>query len=227
MTKSTHTRNKKIFFFSIFLIPSLLCLGFYYFAIRQPLTQGRKNIFVKLPHYGPAQFNGKDSTFYALPAFKFVNHANQEISSTALKNKIYVIGVANFNSNQANQMAAQLYRAQDKLSYLKKDFKIITVLNEIPSDTLKNLKAFAEKVHAEAKIWQMVAGNQQELLSIFDQNTLFSNKPSSFSNEMELLLIDRNNKIRGHYDGGNLKEVNRLIDEVVVLAAEYGKIKNM
>jgi hypothetical protein len=40
-------------------------------------------------------------------------------------------------------------------------------------------------------------------------------------------LIDRNNKIRGHYDGGNLKEVNRLIDEVVVLAAEYGKIKNM
>jgi hypothetical protein len=101
------------------------------------------------------------------------------------------------------------------------------VLNEIPSDTLKNLIAFAEKVHAEAKIWQIVAGNQQELLSIFDQNTLFSNKPSSFSNEMELLLIDRNNKIRGHYDGGNLKEVNRLIDEVVVLAAEYGKIKNM
>jgi hypothetical protein len=44
---------------------------------------------------------------------------------------------------------------------------------------------------------------------------------------MELLLIDRKNQIRGHYNGGNLKEVNRLIDEVVVLAAEYGKIKNM
>jgi len=204
-----------------------LCLGFYYFAIRKPLTQGRKNIFVKLPHYGPAQFNGKDSSFYMLPSFKFVNHNNEEIGSDALKNKIYVIGVAKFNSNQANQMAAQLYRAQDKLSYLKKDFKIITVLNEIPSDTLKNLKSFAEKVHAENKIWQIVSGSEQELLTIFNQNSLFNNTPSSFTNDMELLLIDRKNQIRGHYNGGNLKEVNRLIDEVVVLAAEYGKIKNM
>jgi protein SCO1 len=227
MTTSNQTRNKKIFFFSIFLIPSLLCLGFYYFAIRKPLTQGRKNIFVKLPHYGPSQFNGKDSTFYVLPDFKFVNQSNEVISNTTIKNKIYVIGVANFNSNQANQIAAQLYRAQDKLSYLKKDFKIVTVLNEIPSDTLNNLKAFAEKVHAEAKIWQIVAGNQQELLSIFNQNTLFNDKPVSFVNDMELLLIDRNNQIRGCYNGGSLKEVNRLIDEVVVLAAEYGKIKNM
>jgi protein SCO1/2 len=100
-------------------------------------------------------------------------------------------------------------------------------LNEIPSDTLKNLKSFAEKVHAENKIWQIVSGSEQELLTIFNQNSLFNNTPSSFTNDMELLLIDRKNQIRGHYNGGNLKEVNRLIDEVVVLAAEYGKIKNM
>jgi protein SCO1/2 len=227
MTKSNHNRNKKIFFFSIFLIPSLLCLGFYYFAIRKPLTQGRKNIFIKLPHYGPSQFNGEDSTFYKIPAFDFANQTNEVISNITLENKIFVIGVTNYNSNQANQIAAQLYRAQDKLSYLKKDFKIITFLQEIPSDTLNNLKAFAEKVHAEAKIWHIVAGSQQELLSIFNNNTLFNDKPVSFVNDMELLLVDRNNQIRGHYNGGNLKEVNRLIDEVVVLAAEYGKIKNM
>ena len=100
-------------------------------------------------------------------------------------------------------------------------------MQEIPSDTLNNLKAFAEKVHAEAKIWHIVAGSQQELLSIFNNNTLFNDKPVSFVKDMELLLVDRNNQIRGHYNGGNLKEVNRLIDEVVVLAAEYGKIKNM
>jgi protein SCO1/2 len=227
MTKGTDSRNKKIFFFSIFLIPSLLCLGFYYFAIRKPLSKGRKNIFVKLPHYGPAQLNGKDSSFYTLPSFKFINQIDQEISPSTLKNKIYVIGVVNFNSTQANQMGAQLYRVQDKLSYLKKDFTMITVLKAIPSDTIKNLKAFAEKVHAEEKIWQIATGNQQELVSLFDQNTLFTTSAYSFSNEMELLLVDRNNQIRGHYNGGNLKEVNRLIDEVAVLAAEYGKIKNM
>jgi protein SCO1/2 len=221
------TKNKKLFFFSIFLIPSLLCLGFYYFAIRKPLTEGRRNIFVKLPHYGPAEFNGTDSVFYKLPSFELINQNNQKIDAVSLTNKIFVIGISNFNSAEANQIAAQLYRAQDKLSYLKKEFKIITVLNNIPNDTVAELKKFAEKVHAEAKIWQIAAGKQQNLLQIFESNTFFTSQSASFVNQMELLLVDRNNHIRGHYNGGSLKEVNRLIDEVVVLAAEYGKIKNM
>ena len=229
MTKSTHTWNKKIFFFSIFIIPSLLCLGFYYFAIRKPLTQGRTNIFVKLPHYGPAQLaeNNKDSVFYKIPYFNFVNQQAKEVSSVALKNKIFVIGVTDYNGQNADKLAAQLYRVQDKLSYLKKDFQIIIVLNQIGIDTITNLSLYAEKVHADNRIWNMVAGAKQELITIFEKNDLFGTNPSSFAKSNELLLIDRNHQIRGHYSGGNLKEVNRMIDEVVVLAAEYGKIKNM
>jgi protein SCO1/2 len=221
------TKNKKIFFLSIFLIPSLLCLGFYYFAIRKPLSEGRRDIFVKLPHYGPSEFNGTDSVFYKLPSFELINQLNEKIDSETIENKIFVISVSKVNSAEANQIAAQLYRAQDKLSYLKKEFKIITVLNGIPADTLNELKKFADKVHAESKVWQIAAGKQQELLEIFESNTLFNKQTASFINQMELLLIDRNNHIRGHYNGGSLKEVNRMIDEVVVLAAEYGKIKNM
>jgi len=226
---SNSPKNKKIFFFSIFLIPSLLCLGFYYFAIRKPLSQGRRNIFIKLPHYGPAQANanGKDSVFYTLPEFSFHNHLKKEYSTNALKNKIYIIAVVNASSKEADQLAAQLYRVQDKLNYLKKDFQIITVLKNTGIDTLKVLSDFSEKVHTDARIWNLVAGPDQELLNIFEQNTIFSNHPISFEKSAELLLIDRKNQIRGHYPGGNLKEVNRLIDEVVVLAAEYGKIKNM
>lgn len=227
MTKSS--LNKKVFFFSIFLIPSLLCLGFYYFAIRKPLTQGKTNIFVKLPHYGPAQLaaNNKDSVFYKIPAFNFINQAGQEISASTLTNKIFIIGSTNYNGEKADQLAAQLYRVQDKLNYLKKDFQIITVLNQIGSDTITNLSLYAEKVHADKRIWNMVAGKEQELLSVFNQNTLFGPESTSFVQNNELLLVDRKLQIRGHYNGGNLKEVNRMIDEVVVLAAEYGKIKNM
>ena len=206
-----------------------MCLGFYYFAIRKPLTQGRTNIFVKLPHYGPASIapNSKDSTFYQIPNFQFQNQLGKEVSSTSLKNKIFIIGVSDYNGQNADQIAAQLYRVQDKLSYLKKDFQIITVLNQIGKDTITNLSLYGEKVHADARIWNMVAGKEQELFAVFNQNQLFSAVPTSFVQSNELLLIDRKLQIRGHYNGSNLKEVNRMIDEVVVLAAEYGKIKNM
>jgi protein SCO1/2 len=227
MTKNT--TNKKVFFFSIFLIPSLLCLGFYYFAIRKPLTEGRTNIFVKLPHYGPATLaaNSKDSSFYQIPNFSFQNQLGNVVSSISLKNKIFIIGVSDYNGQNADQIAAQLYRVQDKLSYLKKDFQIITVLNQIGTDTVTSLSLYGEKVHADARIWNMVAGKDQALLAVFDHNQLFSTVPTSFVKSNEILLIDRNRQIRGHYKGSNLKEVNRMIDEVVVLAAEYGKIKNM
>lgn len=206
-----------------------MCLGFYYFAIRKPLTQGRTNIFIKLPHYGPAHLaeNKIDSVFYKIPNFNFVNQLGNEVSPSALKNKIYIIGVTNYNGQNADQLAAQLYRVQDKLSYLKKDFQIITVLNQIAADTITNLSLYAEKVHADKRIWNLVAGKEQEILNVFKQNQLFTETPVSFEQSTELLLIDRNNHIRGHYMGSNLKEVNRMIDEVVVLAAEYGKIKNM
>lgn len=224
---SENTTNKKIFFFSIFLIPSLLCLGFYYFAIRKPLTQGRTNIFVKLPHYGPAQFDpGKDSIFYTLPDFSFYNQKHESVNQTKLLNKIYIISISNFNSEASNQLAAQLYRVQDKLSYLKKDFQIITVLNTTETDTLHNLQSFAETVHADRRIWNIVAGPQQEISNVFKNNNLLLH-PNRADNETLLLLIDRKNQVRGCYEGNNLKDVNRLIDEVVVLAAEYGKIKNM
>jgi protein SCO1/2 len=204
-------------------------LGFYYFAIRKPLTQGRTNIFVKLPHYGPAKLadKSKDSVFYQIPDFYFVNQQAMEVSTRSLKNKIFIVGVTNYNGQKADQLAAQLYRVQDKLSYLKKDFQIVTVLNQIGKDTLTNLSLFAEKVHADKRIWNMVSGKEQDLINLFKQNQLLNDTPVSFIQNTELLLIDRNHQIRGHYNGSNLKEVNRMIDEVVVLAAEYGKIKNM
>ncbi|HRG57954.1 MAG TPA: SCO family protein [Bacteroidia bacterium] len=223
-----NNKNKKVFFLSIFIIPSLLCLGFYYFAIRKPLSKGKTNIFVKLPHYGTASINSSgDSIFYCIPEFLFTNQYNKKVNSESLKDKIFIICVSNYNDDVSNQMAAQLYRVQDKLSYLKKDFKIINVLKNIENDTIQNLFEFAKKVHAEEKIWHVVAGNKQEIFNVFETNNVISNNAKSLTESNEILLIDRNKNIRGHYNGTNLKEVNRLIDEVMVLAAEYGKIKNM
>lgn len=224
-----NNKNKKVFFLSIFIIPSLLCLGFYYFAIRQPLSKGKTNIFVKLPHYGPHTINQSmgDSVFYTIPDFSLINQSAKEVSTSSLNNKIFIMSMSSYDAEASNQLGAQLYRVQDKLSYLKKDFKIITVLKNIEQDTIQNLSKFAEKVHAEEKIWQVVSGKNQAIFQVFEEKNIISSNAKTLMESNELLLIDRNKNIRGHYSGTNLKEVNRLIDEVMVLAAEYGKIKNM
>jgi protein SCO1/2 len=50
--------------------------------------------------------------------------------------------------------------------------------------------------------------------------------PDDFVHSELVVLIDKEGCIRGFYDGTSLKEMDRLADEVVVLAAEYGNFKN-
>lgn len=223
----------KIFYFSIFIIPSLLCLGFYYFAIRKPLTTGKTNIFVLLPHYGPAKLEpgSTDSVFYTVPPFQSKGVDGTIVSTETLKNQIYLVSFLNSKDLESTQISSQLYRVQAKLGHLKKEFQIITLLTDA-SDSLQKVDVFTNKVHANPKMWWAATSSQNELQSLLTEGLLLPIEKSTVltSNlwySSKLVLIDKKNQIRGYYDGKSVKEVNRLIDEVVVLAAEYGKFKNM
>jgi hypothetical protein len=226
---SSGKTSQKLFFASIFIIPSLLCLGFYYFAIREPISKGKRNIFVKLPHYGPASVVNGDSVFYKIPEIELSNSQGERLLAAAIENKMVIYNCADPHQKQSIQLASQLYRIQDKLSYLKKDLKIITIGGCIRS---QNLSEFREKVHADARIWDMAALSPMMAQQIFTRNLLVSQDDIVNNGDTSiycntLVLVDRNKQIRGYYKAITVKEADRLIDEAVVLAAEYGKFKQM
>lgn len=226
---SSGKAGQKVFFASIFIIPSLLCLGFYYFVIRDPITKGKKNIFVKLPHYGPSSLVNNDSVFYQIPLFGFSNDQSSGISEEELKNKIVIYSCMDPHQKQSIQLASQLFRIQDKLSYLKKHLLIITI-GTCYNNT--NMQAFGDKVHANPKLWKMTMMPPSlakrtflEDLKVNADDFIHSNDTSVYCNS--LILVDRERHIRGYYKAITVKEADRLIDETVVLAAEYGKFKQM
>ena len=49
--------------------------------------------------------------------------------------------------------------------------------------------------------------------------------PDDFIHSEQFVLIDKDKRIRGFYDGTDYNEVSRLIDEVKVLRWEYDKSK--
>lgn len=226
---SKGTVNKKLITFFVFIIPSLLCLGLYFFVIRKPFTKANSGIFIKLPHYGPAtiQPNSADSSFYTLPEFSFINQNNDTVSSVNLNDKFFVLGVVKYNSTQANQLAAQLYTLQKKLKAYKNDFQFIILMTELPNDSLKSLKHFAYEIHADKKIVNLVSPIQADsLLEIFKTPGFIQNLDESMYEDISLILVDKQKQIRGHYKGVYLKETNRMSDEILVLASEYGKLKS-
>lgn len=227
--------SKRLFFLGIFIVPSFLCLGFYYFIIRKPLTENKKNIFIKLPHYGTKSLaaNGKDTTFYKISTFSFLNENGEVVNNASYKNKIFVINFFETNNSTSTPaLASQLYRVQDKLSYLKKYFGILSITTNPEMDKVNVLKNYASTVHANPKIWNFATGDKNQVLSWIQSEVLINSKDSlqtglAIPEGKIFTLIDQEGGIRGIYDGSTVKDVNRLIDEVIVLAAEYGKIKNM
>jgi protein SCO1 len=232
-TKNSSRFGRRVFLLAAFLVPSVLCLGFYYLVIREPLKHG-KEIFVKLPHYGPAELspNGIDSIFYQLPEFEFINQEQESVGINELSDKVYSLNFFCTNCDQiSSKLAAQFFIAQKKLHYLRKDFRMLSLTTQPEIDTPEVLKIYSNTVHAKNDLWSFMTGDKAAIQQLANAE-IFRSLPEEFSQKSAMptdgvvLLIDRERQVRGIYDGTSLKDMQRFINEVVVLCAEYGRYKN-
>jgi len=231
--ENSSSPRRRVFLILLFIIPGILCLAFYYFFIRKPLTTGAP-LFKKLPHYGQAYLadNGKDSVYHKVAPFSFVDQNGKEMSSNTLQGKMYA---ANFFFTTCQticpKMATQMFRIQDKLHYLSKEFQMVSFTVNPEYDTPEILNRYAKEVHADPSIWNFGTGAKKDLYEAARKGFLVNadegdGGPDDFVHSELVVLIDKEGCIRGFYDGTSLKEMDRLADEVVVLAAEYGNFKN-
>jgi protein SCO1/2 len=89
----------------------------------------------------------------------------------------------------------------------------------------------ASKYGVNDRKWLFVTGEKKELYEMARKSYLLNAEEGDggeedFIHTQNFALIDKDKHIRGFYDGTSLKEMDRLADEVVVLAAEYGNFKN-
>ena len=91
------------------------------------------------------------------------------------------------------------------------------------------MKAFAEKHGADLGKWYFVTGNRDSIYDLAIKGYLVpasedARAEGGFLHSQDLLLVDKEKRIRGIYDGTDSLEANRLKDEIKVLLYEY-KVK--
>jgi protein SCO1/2 len=194
-------------------------------------------MYKKLPIYGERKViqnqNGQaDTLYHQVPEFTLLNQDSVLFGTDNFKNKIFV---ADFFFASCKticpKMATNLIVAQKKLNFLKKNFGIISITVDPENDKPYKLKEYAKKVHAEPDMWNFLTGDKKLIYSLalngFLVNALEDTSKSipDFLHSEKLILVDRQRRIRGYYDGTSTAEINRLIDEVRVLQTEYPKNK--
>jgi len=181
--------------------------------------------FQHLPVYGPVnEINGIKQNS-VVGDFSFINQDGFVISSKIWDNKIVV---ANFFFSHCPvicpKMMQNLKKVQDK--YLDDKNVIISSFSVDPErDSAAQLKIFARRFNINSSKWQLFTGDKKEIYR-FARNEMMivatdgDGGPADFIHSDKLVLVDKQKRIRGYYDGTNEKEVNELILDIKKLKDE-------
>lgn len=216
--------RKSLILILILLVPSLAYLV---------LTTGKHNI-KKLQYFGPKSLaaNGKDTIYHTIPAFSLTNQDGNPFGDKDLNNKIYV---ANFFFTSCPticpKMQTLMKKIQDTDDFKKlNDFKLVSFTVDPDNDTPEKLKEFSNLIKAEKNRWYFLTGNRDSIYDLaykgFMVNAMEDKKADGgFLHSDILLLIDKEKRVRGIYEGTSYKDVKRLIDEAKVLVAQYNSAR--
>ena len=191
------------------------------------LVRGHNN-FRKLPVIGPFEIsvNG-DTVYHIIPHFELTNQEGKIISDKSTEGTIYV---ANFFFSTCKtvcpKMNEQVHRVQEAFKDIK-DIHILTFTVNPDNDTVAALAEYAKKMNADNSKWWFLTGPKDSIYQLAREGFLvpasLGETANDFFHSQDLILIDKEKRMRGIYDGTVPAEVDTLIDEIKVLMKEYEK----
>jgi len=226
MNKSNNGRNKTILLL-LFILPSIVGSYLLYMTIKgvPPLPT--------LPYYGINSISQTDTTYHILPAFSFVNQNNKVINNEIIKSEISVIGFFSTTcSNGCDVVIKNLVKLQDFFGD-DDDLKIFTVSTKAQEDLPNTLKTYAKTQEIKAKQWHLITANLSEGFNLDPINNFINNKFFKLDQDKypnikqsnKLWLLDKEQRIRGYFDGSNKEDMERLKENIEVLKLSYGTQK--
>jgi protein SCO1/2 len=168
---------------------------------------------------------GTDTIYHTVGDFKFLNQFKDTISETTVNNKIYVADFF-FATCQSicPQMSTQLKRVQDEFKN-DPDFLILSHSVNPKHDTSEVLEAYAAHYGAIKNKWHFLTGSKSEIYDLAKFSYLVNaleddGTPEGFLHSELFLLVDKEKRIRGMYDGTDSVQVNKLIEDIKTLKKE-------
>jgi protein SCO1 len=193
----------------------------------------KSNTVKVLPIYGNRSaetktVNGQtvtDTVYQTVPAFKFVNQYGDSVGSKNLENDIYV---ADFFFTSCPSICPIMQRNMLAVYNAFKDtadVKIISFTIDPKHDTVPVLKKYADKLGVSGNSWWFLNGDKDAVYALATKSYLVgvtqdSTAAGGYVHQGYFVLIDREQRIRGSYDGTDPKQVDQLIADIKTLKAE-------
>ncbi|MDT0538968.1 SCO family protein [Croceitalea sp. P059] len=215
-------------FFGIVLgIISIIIIYFIYNALKPQK---------RLPIYQPNMVNPElvDSTlhdtkkYHTIADFMLTNQNGETITEQSYENSIYI---ADFFFTTCPSicpiMTKNMANIQEQI--LNDDEVMLLSHSVTPKiDSVEQLKKYAiEKGVIDAK-WNLVTGDKKQIYELARKSYLAVKNdgdggPFDMIHTENFILVDKERRIRGFYDGTNEEEIKELLEDLSILKASYQK----
>jgi len=189
-----------------------------------------KNHFRTLPYYGPLTISGSgDTTYHQVGSFTLVNQEGRTVTEKDLEGKMIV---ANFFFSTCKtvcpDMTSQMARLQSKIGS-DKDVHLLSFTIDPEHDSVSVLAAYAKEAGADNSRWWFLTGVKDSIYNLAREGFLVSaakvEGADDFFHSQDLILLDKQRRIRAMVDGTSHLEVDSLFDKIKLL--RFGdEIKN-
>lgn len=207
-----------LFLFTLIIVPTI------YFMVKP------KN---KLPVYNPVDVNPRlvDSSVkhirrnHKVSDFELINQNGKIITQKDFEGKIYV---ADFFFTRCQTICPVMTtNMADLQEYYKTDDAIKFLSHSVTPviDSVSILRAYADKKEVIDGKWEVTTGSKKHIyelarksyFAVLDEG---DGGEQDFIHTEQFILIDKNKKIRGFYDGTDATEMQRIIKDIEILKQE-------
>jgi len=167
-----------------------------------------------------------DTIYHTIRDFSFTNQDGRVITQETFKGKIYV---ADFFFTTCPTicpiMKTQMLRVYEKFRD-NPEVMILSHTIDPQHDSVEVLHEFADRLGVISDKWHFVTGDEAEIYDIGQNSYMVTaredpDEPGGYLHSGAFLLIDKERRIRGIYDGTKEDKVDELLKDINILLKEY------
>jgi protein SCO1 len=188
----------------------------------------------RLKIYNPADVNPRlvhESILHVqknhtIADFKLINQNGDTITNNEYEGKIYIADF--FFTRCQNICIAMAYNMGELQEYYKNDDDILFLSHSVTPviDSISVLKEYANNKGVIDGKWNVTTGRKKHIYALARKSYFAvldegNGDENDFIHTEQFILVDKERRIRGYYDGTDKKEMKKLKEDVVLLKEEY------
>lgn len=165
---------------------------------------------------------------HKVTAFRFTDQDGKTVTDADVKGKIYVVEYFFTTCKgicpKMNENMTKVYNAYKG----KDDVMILSHTVDPKKDTVQAMKEYSLRFEADPQQWKFLTGDKKELYDMARYSYLVTASDDTAIVEIEddfihtdkFVLVDKDGRIRGQYDGTDKGSVGQLVGDIGILLKE-------